>query len=151
MRLQSLNSPRFQGTILAIALALFLFPILRGWWMNYWILKDGQTGTALITGPYWGGHGNVNYRYVVNAKEYIGHSARNWRDPRYARVEGGEHCPVYFSASHPWVSALYRPDGVVGALPVVILILLLEACALATVINPSNRYALRLGSPQGSP
>lgn len=149
MRLHVFNSPRIQGALLVITLGLFLFPILRGWWMNYWILKDGQTGTALVTGKYWGGHGNVNYRYVVVEKEYTGHSARNWRDPRYARVGNGEHCPVYFSASHPWVSALYRPDGVAGALPVVILILLLEACALATLISPSNRYALRLGSPQG--
>jgi len=74
MRLEFLNSPRVQGALLAMALCMPLFFLAQDWWSNYWILKDGQTGTALVTGSFWGGHGNMNYLYTVNEKQYTGHS-----------------------------------------------------------------------------
>ena len=150
MRWQFLNSPRVQGAVLAIALAVPLFSVAQGWWLNYWILMDGQTATAQVTELYWGGHGKVNYRYAVAKVEYTGHSIRNWRDARYSRVGIGEQCPVFFSASHPQLSVLYYPQTVVDAWPMALIILLLEACAVATLINPQNRWALRFGSRQSA-
>ena len=145
MRLESFGSPRIQGALLTIVLCIPLSFLVQEWWLNYWILKDGQTGTALVTGYSWGGHGHVDYLYAVDQKEYTGRGRRDWRDARYSGVGPGQHCPVYFSASHPWLSALYRPDTVPVALPVGLLILLLQSCAVATLINPMNRWALPLG------
>ena len=150
MRLQFLNSPRVQGAFLAMALCMPLFFLAQDWWLNYWILKDGQTGTALVTGSYWGGHGNMKYLYTVNEKQYTGHSLPNWKDARYRSVLIGEHCPVYFSRSHPWLSVLYQPEVVFDALPFALIVLLLQSCAVITIINPKSRWAFRLGSQQSA-
>jgi hypothetical protein len=95
---------------------------------------------------HWAGHNNVNYRYTVDQKEYTGYGKRNWQDPRYSGVEIGGHCPVFFSASHPWLSSLYRPDGVLVGLPMALITLLLEIFAVATLINPKSGWAFRFDS-----
>jgi hypothetical protein len=146
MRWEALNSPRVQASMIAIALAYFLSLAVQGSWENYWVLKDGQTATALVIGLHWSGHGNVDYTYFVKEKEYKGYSRRDWRNARYATVEIGDRCPVFFSASHPWLSSLYRPEEVLEGLPVVLLGLLFETFAVATLINPKSRWAFRVGS-----
>jgi hypothetical protein len=35
-------------------------------WKNYWILADGEQGTAVVTKVLWTGHNAVAYRYRVN-------------------------------------------------------------------------------------
>jgi hypothetical protein len=132
--------------MIAIALAYFLSLVVQGSWENYWVMKDGQTDTALVIGLHWSGHGNVDYTYFVKEKEYTGYSRRDYRNARYATVEIGGRCPVFFSASHPWLSSLRRPEEVVEALPVVLLGLLFETFAVATLINPKSRWAFRFGS-----
>jgi hypothetical protein len=126
-----------------------LFFMCHGWWLEYWLFKDGQTGTAFVTEIYDGTHGgSFSYWYSVDQRTYTGHSKRNWRDPRYSAVEPGEHCPVYFSASHPWLSLLYPPNGVFTGWPVVLFALMIEACAIAAIISPKSRWVLNLGSEQ---
>lgn len=63
---------------LAVALLMghfFLIVQARTVWKNYWILKDGQKGTAFVTKVIWTGHDAVAYRYLVNQEEYSGTDA----------------------------------------------------------------------------
>jgi len=107
--------------------------------VSYWILKDGQTGTAIVTDL--GGHGARMYSYSVSQKTFKGRSDTNWNDPRYRDVQPGERCPVFFSASHPWLSLLHPPEIIPPGLPLVLLILLIESGAIATIINPRSRWS----------
>jgi hypothetical protein len=139
-----LNSPRTQASIIAIVLAYCLSLAFQNWWLNYWVLKDGQTTTALVIRAHWRGHGKLEYSYLVKEKEYKGYC--RWRRDSHVTTLAGGHNPVFFSASHPWLSSLYRPDEVLEDLPVVLLLLLLEAFAVATLIQPKSRWAFRFGS-----
>ena len=113
-------------------------------WSNYWLLRDGQEGTAIVIKELWTGHDVVRYRYSVNQKDYTGQDYRSWQDPKYARVQVGEKSPVYFSSSHPWLSALNRPRSVaVEGLPVIVLVWCLIALLVRTAINPNGKWALR--------
>ena len=93
--------PRLQASILACFLTCFLGLFFFNWtvdtWRNYWLLKDGQPGVAVVTRDL--GHNGVEYRYSANGKEYMGKSGRNWGEPKYSRVGPGEKSGVYFSLS----------------------------------------------------
>ena len=118
-------------------------------WSNYWLVKDAQEGTAIVTKELWTGHNVVQYRYRVNQKEYTGQDRRNWQDPKYAHVLVGERSPVHLSSSHPWLSALNRPRSVmIEGLPVVVLVWFLIALLVVTVINPNNKWALKFSKSQ---
>lgn len=121
-------------------------------WSNYWLVKDGQEGTAVVTKELWTGHNVVRYRYRVNQKEYTGQDYRSWQDPKYAHVLVGERAPVYFSSSHPWLSALNRPRSVmIEGLPVMILVWCLIALLVLTAINPGGKWALKFSKSQTQP
>lgn len=83
----------------------------------------------------------MDYYYTVNGKKYTGVCRRNWQDPKYSRVEAGEKSIVYFSASHPWISCLYKPRAVIEGVPVILLVLFFEAFAIITIVNPESRWA----------
>jgi len=54
----------------------------------------------------------------------------------------GEKTVVYFSSSHPWLSALDMPRHVgIDGLPVVLLVWFFELGLINTVVNPKNRWA----------
>lgn len=110
---------RIAALVLAIALGRFLYLRAREAWMNYWLLADAQKGTALVTNELWSGHNAVGYQYTVNGKEYTGQGHRNWDDPKYRNVQAGQESVVYFSASHPWLSQLTMPCGILPGTPVV--------------------------------
>jgi len=112
--------------------------------MSYWLRTDSQQGIAKVTADYWGGHGQVVYYYDVNQKHYTGISGTNWKDPRYDNVRPGGKAVVYYSASHPWLSALYMPDTVVEGLPVLIIAFLIELVAIVTIIYPGSGWAFDL-------
>jgi hypothetical protein len=84
------------------------------------------------------------YYYDVNQKHYTGVSGTNWRDPHYSDARPGSEAVVYYSASHPWLSALYMPGTVITALPVVVIAFLIELIAVVTVINPGSKWAFDL-------
>lgn len=129
------------GLVLALVLCLFLFWWTQDAWTNYWLLRDAQQGTALVTKEHWSGHDAVVYKYVVDQREYIGQSSRNWKDAK--KVQVGERTVVYFSASHPWLSLLYMPETALLGLPVIVLVLVLEVFAMITIIKPKSRWAFR--------
>ncbi len=133
---------RIFALVVALLLGWFLAGYAGACWNDYWLLKDGHEGMAIVTYPLWTGHNAVAYRYTVNGKEYTGKSGRNYRDPRYMNVGAGEQSVVYYSTSHPWLSSLRRPEGVGAGWPVVLFVLLLEALAVITIINPRSRWAL---------
>jgi hypothetical protein len=135
-------NPRLAALIVALALSWFLLGYTRGLWNDYWLIKDGREGMATVNYPLWIGHDAVAYRYTVEGKEYGGKSGRNYRDPRYMNVQAGEKSVVYYSASHPWLSSLRRPEVVGQGWPVVLLILLLAIKAAITIIKPQSRWAL---------
>ena len=56
---------RLVGLILAIALGQFLSLRVRSAWTNYWLLRDAQKGTAVVTKELWSGHNAVGYKYAL--------------------------------------------------------------------------------------
>lgn len=132
---------RLTGLILAIALGQFLFLRGRSAWINYWLLRDARQGSAIVTKELWSGHNAVGYKYFVAQEQYSGHSGRNSKDQK--KVQVGEEAVVYFSASHPWLSLLYMPNGVLEGLPVILVVLLLELFAVITIINPTSRWPFK--------
>jgi len=137
------SNPRIVALIAVIPISILLFPMVHGCWANYWILHDGERGMAEITIQLSIAQNTVAYRYIVNQKEYTGKSARNDENPRYRDMPAGGHSPVYYSASHPWLSSLKRPDTIIPALPVVCVLLWLECTTIITLIDPSNKWAIR--------
>ena len=104
-------------------------------------MKDGLQGMAAITQEH--SKRIMDYKYTVDQKEYEGKSRSNW-EGEYKGVRVGDACVMYFSASHPWLSALYKPRAVVEGLPALIVALLFESFFIATVINPKGKWALNL-------
>ena len=146
--MQSL-SPRLGAWIVAVILSTFLFNWGKATWRNYWLLRDGQEGVAVVIADSWSGHNAVDYRYTANQKEYLGSSTRNWHQPKYSKVRAGDQSVVYFSASHPWLSLLYKPQVVIEGLPVLLIVLLVELFAVVTIINPKHKWVFNLG--EGKP
>src|SRR5438093_211943 len=62
----SARGARLVGLILAIALGQFLFLRLRSAWINYWLLRDAQKGTAIVTKELWSGHNAVISAMQIN-------------------------------------------------------------------------------------
>ncbi|HYL86392.1 MAG TPA: hypothetical protein VE263_19365 [Candidatus Angelobacter sp.] len=124
-------------------------------WKNYWLVKDGQQGTAVVTRVLWTGHRGVAYQYRANQVEYTGADAVSRDHPRavpfsrgdlYPAAVAGENLAVYFSASHPWLSRLNRPRSmIIEGLPVLLLVWALEALLILTMIAPNSKWALRFG------
>jgi len=115
---------------------------IQGLWRDHWLVKDGQQGMAVITKEHWGGHGVVVYHYRVGQKVYSGQDHRSWQNPKYAHVMAGENTVVYFSSSHPWLSAINLPRNVViEGLPVMLLAWFFEVGLVVTVIKPKSRWA----------
>jgi hypothetical protein len=135
---------RVGALVIVIVLGLFLVSWISGVRAGYWLMKDAQEGIAIVTKDLWTGHNGVAYRYAVNHKEYTGKGMRNYQDPRYRNVHPGDKSVVYYSASHPWMSSLRRPDRIGEGLPVVLLVLLFEAMAVITLINPQHKWAFNI-------
>ncbi|MFL6583889.1 MAG: hypothetical protein ACJ8KU_05165 [Chthoniobacterales bacterium] len=133
--------PRLPSLVIAIGLGYFLFVQAHSAWANYWLRTDSQQAIATLIKKHWSGHGRFVYRYVVNGREYIGASSRNWQDARYSGVQPGDESPVYFSVSHPSISLLYKPQAVVEGLPVLIIVMFLEFFAVMAVIEPRSKWA----------
>jgi hypothetical protein len=129
--------------VVALVLCLFLFWWAQDAWTNYWLLRDAQQGTALVTEELPQRRNTVAYKYVVDQREYSGRGSRNWKDGR--KVQVGERAVVYFSASHPWLSHLYMPQTVLEGLPVIVLVLVLEVFAVIAIIRPKSRWAFKFG------
>ena len=127
--------------IVALALGDFLYERARSAWNCHWVLTDAQDGTALVTQEHWSGHGSVDYQYTVGQNQFKGFSVRNPKDQK--KVEIGGQTTVYFSASHPWLSLLYKPDpeDVLPGFPVILVALAFEAFAVITIIKPKSGWA----------
>jgi hypothetical protein len=143
--LSPITARRISAAFIALVLGqAFVWSPIRQVWRDHWLVKDGQEGTAMITGEHWAGHGVVVYEYRVGQMVYTGQDHRSSQDTRYALVMPGEKSVVYYSASHPWLSAINPPVGVfITGLPVVLLAWFLEVGLLITVVNPKSRWALR--------
>lgn len=81
---------------------------MRDFWECYWLTRDARQGMAVVTKERQ--HGIVEYRYAVDQCEYTGESRRNQEQEKYRNVRLGGESPVYFSASHPWLSSLEAPS-----------------------------------------
>jgi hypothetical protein len=134
--------PRIWAALLALLLGyFFVLEPARELWLNYWLIRDGQQGVGVITKPHWGGHGVFVYRYVVNQKTYTGQDFRSYQNRKYGNVMIGEKTVVYFSASHPWLSAMNMPPVVMfRGLPVVLLAWVFIFLLALTAINPKKRW-----------
>src|SRR5437588_4539877 len=135
------HGARIAALILAIGLRQFLHLRVREAWTSYWLLKDAQKDTALVTKELWSGHKAVGYKYVVNGRQYAGHGGRNWDDPKYRDAKVGQESVVYFSASHPWLSQLSMPRTILEGPPVVLIVLGLELFAIVNVLNTTTEWA----------
>ena len=130
---------------MSLGLGWFLFGWARSARMDYWLRTDGQQGMAIIIKEDWGGHGKMVYRYRVNEREYVGISSRDYQDPRYRNVQPGEEASVYFSASHPWLSLLYKPRSFLVGWPALFIVVPLEILALITLVKPTSPWAFNVG------
>lgn len=134
-----------RGWAFLLALVLgqaFVVSPIQQVWRDHWLVKDGQEGTAVIEKEHWAGHSVFVYQYRVGEKVYTGQDHRSRQNPKYAYVMPGEKSVVYYSSSHPWISAINLPSGVgIEGLPVVLLAWFFEAGFLITVINPRSRWA----------
>jgi len=150
--LPSATTTRVWASLFALLLGyVFVFGPIQELWRNFWLVRDGQQGTAVITNEHWGGHGVVVYQYRVSQKLYSGQDHRSWQNPKYAHVMAGEKSVVYFSSSHPWLSAINLPRNVViEGLPVVLLAWFFEAGLVVTVINPKGRWAFGFHGQRGT-
>jgi hypothetical protein len=142
---------RFWALVLSLFLGYcFVVQPAHLLWEHYWLLKDGQPGIATVTQVLLTGHGAVAYQYRVDQAEFTGTDAvrgyNHGRGDTYPPAVVGQHLPLYFSVSHPWVSRLERPTGMVPVgLPLFLGVWALEALLIWTVINPNSRWALRIG------
>ena len=144
-------SPRLQGLIVALFFGWFLTVIGCDWWSEYWLMKDGQQGMAVVTRELWTGHNAVDYRYTVNQKQYTGKSGRNYRIPQYSHVVAGEPSIVYYSAFHPWLSSLRMPTVLGQGWPVILIVLCFEFFAVVTIINPKSGWAFNFSGKSKLP
>jgi hypothetical protein len=120
----------------AVFLAWLICGLVYGDWQNYWLLKDGQLGTATVTRRPTLEHGQVRYRYKVNGRVYLGssHLPGNQETRRFPFES-----TVYFSASHPWISRLYMPRSFIEGLPGLILVLPFELIAMFLILRPKPK------------
>ena len=134
---------RVSAALLALLMGYFwVFQPLSGLWAQHWLVKDGTPGMAVVTKEHWAGHNVVVYQYRVGERVYKGQARRSLQNPKYANVIAGEKSIVYFSKSHPWISAIDLPSFVtIPGLPVVLLVWVFEAGFIITVINPKSRWA----------
>jgi hypothetical protein len=128
----------------ALIVASFLFSFIRADWINFWLTTDFRKTQSTIVNQL--SHGVVAYTYVVNNKEYSGQSQR---DPsRYPVANIGDKTTVNYSLSHPWLSSLQEPVFPAGGfwgIFVLIVGLMIESLVVATIINPTGRWALKTG------
>jgi hypothetical protein len=149
-------SPSTIARIWALLFALllghaFILAPAETLWRDYWLVKDGQPGMAVVTKEHWAGHNVVVYQYLVGRAVYTGEDRRSLQNPKYAHVMPGEKSIVYYSSSHPWLSAIDLPQHVVIAgLPVVLLAWLIEAGLVVTLINPESPWAFQLNGRRQS-
>ena len=141
--------PRVWAALLALLLGYyFVIGPARELWLNYWLIRDGQQSVAVITHAHWAGHNVFVYRYRVNQTTYKGQDHRSYQNPKYANVLPGQETVVYFSTSHPWLSAINMPPVVMfGGLPVVLVAWVFMFLLTVTAINPRSRWALRNRQP----
>jgi hypothetical protein len=141
---------RLQALFIALLLGYpFGVGPIRGVWKDHWLVKDGQQGVAVVTKEHWAGHNAVVYQYRVGQHVYTGQDRRSSQNPQYAHVGPGGKTVMYFSSSHPWLSAIDRPGRVgIPGLPVLLLVWLLVAGLIATAINPNGRWAFNLSGPR---
>lgn len=141
---------RLSASILIVVLAFpgVVFPV-RELRTNYWLLRDGKRGVAVVLKDHLS-HGRIEYRYRVNQHVYTGQDIRSWQNPKYANVTAGEESIVYFSSSHPWLSAINLPRGVMfEGLPVVLFIWLILVGLIIAAVKPSSNWALDFSGQRG--
>ena len=126
----------------ALAIGWFLVSYGRAARERFWVLKDPRPGKATITKDL--GRGKVAYVYSVDGNEYRGKSYRNREEQKYREARVGEQSPVYYSASHPWVSLLNKPDSTLEGLPAIVVALAMEVFLLITILKPKSNWALDL-------
>jgi hypothetical protein len=109
-------------------------------WADYWLRKDGQTVSVLITQTY--PKHRKEYTYTVDGKKYTGTDIRGWEAERSHELQVGDSTLATVSASHPWFSSLQTVHWRWTALPLAVLFLLFEFFLLAVVFDPSGRIPL---------
>jgi hypothetical protein len=129
-------------TMLALALLVggMIVSAIYDYWAAFWIFQDPKQTSATVIAE--GAHGVCDYQYAVNGIQYAGSGQRGRTLPREAHV--GTQAPVYFSASHPWLSSPETPAPSPWQAPAIIALLLgAEFFLLKWVIkfpdNPGKR------------
>ncbi len=121
--------------LLALFVGGLIFSSFRGYWADFWIFQSPKQVTATVTAQM--SHGVCEYQYLINGIPYVGHGQRGRNLPQQAQV--GTSVPVYFSASHPWLSSPDIPSfSPWQALTIMALLLVAEFFLLKAVIKPSG-------------
>jgi hypothetical protein len=96
------------------------------------VLRDGIQAPARVTDT--GSRKTIYYTYAAGGKTFTGHGPREYRDPLQANVGVGRDTPVWYSASHPWLSSPRRPEMVLEAFPWIVLVTLFDLLLIALLI-----------------
>src|SRR4029077_10903159 len=88
------------------------------------------------------------YRYVVEGKEYIGYSGRNWEEEKLHRFAIGEEASVVLSESHPWFSSFKSRQTSGVSVLIVLAMIFLEGLCLLALISPRSLDVFRTKQPQ---
>ena len=117
---------------------------------NHWVVKDGKPVGAVITEALKEVHGVrvYAYRYVVDGKEYVGRSGRNWEEEKLHQFAIGEETSVVVSKSHPWFSS-FKPRQTSGVnLLIVLVMIFLEGICLVALISPRSLDMFKVNQQQ---
>jgi hypothetical protein len=121
-----------------VLLGMFLVNWTRFYiWREYWIIVDGERGTAVITQVFQPKR-NVAYRYTVDQTEYTGFDQGAEEEGRFWKPAPGEKCIVHYSSSHPWLSSLHQSSQFASGLPAILVGLLMEAFFIWMIIDPRS-------------
>lgn len=126
----------------ALLLGAFIFSFFHRVWADYWLSRDAEQTTAVITGER--SHGVVDYRYSAGAREYTGRSQRNWAEEKSRNLTVGQQSTAFYSSSRPWLSSLEPPAFPPSGTMVMVVALGMELLFVTTLVKPKGRWALNI-------
>jgi len=135
------NQIRLVMLIPTVLLGSFIVSFFHACWVAFCLTQGAGQTIATITDER--SHGVVDYKYVVDGSQYVGHSQRG-RDQNSAAAVGGQ-APVYFSSAHPWLSSLQTPSFPPPGTLFMFIPLGIEFLLVMTVVDPKGKWAFQTG------
>jgi hypothetical protein len=138
------NQIRLVMLIPTLILGRLIFSTLYLCWMSFMLTEDSRQTQATITNKL--GHGVVQYKYIVDARQYVGQSQPNRGQVGEAQI--GVTVRANYCPHHPSLSSLQDPTFPPSELLLLLIVLPIEFFCIATIVNPKDKWALQTGLKQ---